>query len=155
MATDSVPASPAEFAAALERAASFVLRLAPPGELSLTAAGTLATLSRLGPYRLSVLATAERVSQPSMTALVARLERRGLVSRHPEPEDRRVVNVAITDEGRQVLAERRQARAAVLAELLDRLPSSERNALLAATGGLSNLTEQGNPSTQHAGAIQG
>jgi DNA-binding MarR family transcriptional regulator len=146
------PATPAEFAAALERAASFVLRLSPSNDLSLTAAGTLAALSRVGPYRLSELATAERVSQPSMTALVARLERRGLVSRHPEPGDGRVVNVTITDAGRRVLAERRLARAAVLAEMLERLPASQRDALLAATRGLSSLTEQRETSPHNAGA---
>jgi DNA-binding MarR family transcriptional regulator len=156
VATDTTPdrpATPGEFAAALERAASFVLRLSPPGELSLTAAGTLAILSRLGPYRISELATAERVSQPSMTALAARLERRGLISRYPEPGDGRVVNVAITDAGRQVLAQRREARAAVLTEMLDRLPTSERTTLLAATGGLLRLTEQRETSTHSAGGL--
>jgi DNA-binding MarR family transcriptional regulator len=152
MTIDRAPATPGEFAAALERAASFVLRLSPSNDLSLTAAGTLAALNRVDGYRLSELATAERVSQPSMTALIARLERRGLVSRHPEPDDGRVVNVAITDAGRRVLAERRQARAAVLAEMLDRLPTSQRDALLAATRGLSSLTEQHPSSTQSAGA---
>jgi DNA-binding MarR family transcriptional regulator len=145
MSTDPTPApraTPGEFAAALERAAAFVFRLSPAGDLSLTSAGTLATLNRVGPYRLSELAAAERVSQPSMTALIARLERRGLVSRYPDPGDGRVVNVAITDAGRHVLTERSQARATLLAGVLDRLPEPERDALLAATAGLARLTEQ-------------
>jgi DNA-binding MarR family transcriptional regulator len=145
MSTDPAPASratPGEFAAALEGAAAFVLRLSTSSDLSLTSAGTLATLSRVGPYRLSELAAAERVSQPAMTALVARLERRGLVCRYSDPGDGRVVNVAITDAGRDVLAERSQARATLLAGVLDRLPEPERDALLAATAGLARLTEQ-------------
>ena len=49
----------------------------PRTDLSLTAAATLATLQRSGPARLTELAVAEGVSQPSMTALIARLGRAG------------------------------------------------------------------------------
>jgi DNA-binding MarR family transcriptional regulator len=55
------------------------------GGLSLTAAATLARLQRNGPARLTELAAAEGVSQPSMTALIARLADRGLVHRAADP----------------------------------------------------------------------
>ena len=54
-------------------------RLAVPGELSSTAAFTLARLSRDGPCRLTELAAHEKVSQPAMTQLVSRLEGQGSI----------------------------------------------------------------------------
>ena len=50
-------------------------------DMSLTSLGTLATLDRAGPQRITDLARAEGVAQPSMTVLVGTLERDGLVVR--------------------------------------------------------------------------
>src|ERR1035438_8795509 len=85
-----------ELAGALERLVSMWRRLAVPGELSSTAAFTLARLSRDGPCRLTELAAHEKVSQPAMTQLVSRLEGQGLAERCSEPGDARVVKVAVT-----------------------------------------------------------
>lgn len=41
----------------------------------------------------------------NVTGLVDRLEKRDLVARHGSPEDRRVWQVALTDEGRKMLGE--------------------------------------------------
>jgi DNA-binding MarR family transcriptional regulator len=92
-------------------------RLAVPGELSSTAAFTLARLSRDGPCRLTELAAHENVSQPAMTQLVSRLEGQGLAERCSEPGDARVVNVAVTAQGEELIARRRAARAARFAEV--------------------------------------
>src|SRR3984885_7552355 len=83
----------AELAAALERLLSMWRRLAVPGELSSTAAFTLARLSRDGPCRLTELAAHEKGSQPALTQLVSRLESQGLAERCSDPGDARVVNV--------------------------------------------------------------
>src|SRR5438309_7077595 len=82
--------------------------------LSLTAAGTLARLQREGPARLTELAAAENITQPSMTALVARLSAQGLVSREADPTDGRAVVLRLTDAGADLLAQRRIARTARL-----------------------------------------
>ena len=74
----------------------------------------------------------EGVAQPSMTQLVQRLERQGLVRRDRDPDDKRVVWVAITDAGRELLAARRRSRAAEMAELLATLPADDEAALAAA-----------------------
>jgi MarR family len=50
-------------------------------DMSLTSLGTLATLEWAGPQRITDLARAEGVAQPSMTVLVGTLERDGLVVR--------------------------------------------------------------------------
>ncbi|MEW2160679.1 MarR family transcriptional regulator [Streptomyces sp. NPDC007189] len=100
--------------------------------MSFTAASTLARLEREGPVRLTVLAVAEGVTQPSMTQLVQRLERQGLARRISDEGDGRVTLVAITDAGRAVLSTRRQARDARLADLVATLPDDDQRALDAA-----------------------
>ena len=98
-------------------------------DLSLTAVAVLGSLDRRGPQRITTMAAAEGVSQPSMTQLVQRLEQRGLVSRTSDPSDGRVALVSLTDEGRAVLAARRQRNARRIADLLADLPESEVRAL--------------------------
>jgi DNA-binding MarR family transcriptional regulator len=114
------------------------------GELSRTAASVLATLRDAGPQRITVLAEGEAVAQPSMTTLVSRLERNGLVERAADPADARAVLVCITDRGRERLDARRRARTARLEERLRALSPDERAALSAALPVLGKLTERSN-----------
>ena len=104
--------------------------------------GSLLTLRRLdeeGPLRITDLAAAERVAQPTMTGIVRRLEQDGLVRRTADPDDARAVRVALTDAGRDELAAVRSARAAVLQARLDRLDDDARAALAAALDPLDEL----------------
>lgn len=129
-----------ELASALERLVRLFRQLTTAGDLSLTAAATLATLERTGPRRLTELAVQEGVTQPAMTQLVARLHDAGLVERAAEPADRRVVRVGISDAGRAALAVRRATRADRLAALLATLDPGERAALEAAVPAIDALT---------------
>ena len=90
---------------------TYLLRQAvlPPG-MSRAQGRVLGTLRDSGPQRITVLADLERVTQPTMSGLVAGLERRGCVERCADGADRRVVLVRLTEEGRKVLA--RYTRAA-------------------------------------------
>ncbi len=101
-------------------------------DLSLTAVAVLGSLDRSGPQRITTMATAEGVSQPSMTQLVQRLEQRGLVMRTSDPSDGRVALVSLTSEGTAVLAWRRQRNARRIADLLADLPESDVRALASA-----------------------
>jgi DNA-binding MarR family transcriptional regulator len=125
----------------LLRVTRLVLHLAPAGELSLTAAGVLARISREGPQRLTELAVSEGVSQPGMTQLVGRMERDGLVRRTASAADRRGVLVAVTDAGRALVDRRRAERAAALHELLGRLDRPDQEAIRHALPALSRLVE--------------
>jgi DNA-binding MarR family transcriptional regulator len=60
-----------------------------------------------------------------MTRLVDGLERDGLVTREPDPADRRAVRVRATKDGRRVLIEGRGRRVAALAAGLRRLPDRD------------------------------
>jgi DNA-binding MarR family transcriptional regulator len=73
---------------------------------------------------------AERLhAEPSnVTAIIDRLESRGLVERSPDPGDRRVKLVAATTVGRTVAADLR-ARMPFAAAPLDRLTTEQRESL--------------------------
>ena len=126
-------------AAALERLIKLIRSLSPPGDISLTAAATLARLTSDGPMRLTELAAAEHVTQPAMTQLVSRLERGGLAERRGNPDDRRLVMVHVTAAGRKLIAERRAARAERLSALLAQLTPDERTAIAAAVPAINRL----------------
>lgn len=101
-------------------------------DLSLTAAAALSSLDRNGAQRITTMAAAEGVSQPSMTQLMQRLEQRGLVARTSDPSDGRVALVSLTGEGRAVLAARRERNARRVAALLADLPEDELRSLASA-----------------------
>jgi DNA-binding MarR family transcriptional regulator len=88
-------------------------------ELSRTEVGLLSTLEG-GPRRITELAATEALAQPSVSKLVDRLEMRALVTRQRDPEDGRVVMVAICDEGEQRLsAARHEVRSALRTSLVE------------------------------------
>jgi len=108
--------------------------------LSLTAAGTLIRLQREGPKRLTELAAAEGVTQPSMTSLVARLSAQGLVRRDDDPSDGRAVVLSLTPAGTDLLAQRRARRTARLAPYLDDLSPDDLRSIAAALPAITRLT---------------
>ena len=67
----------------------------------------LAGLSEMpgGSLRMSVLAALADGSLPRLSQVVARLERRGLVRRTPDPDDGRYTLATLTDVGRAVVTE--------------------------------------------------
>jgi len=127
-----------EVAAGLERLFALLRWVSPPG-LSFTAGATLGTLERRGPCRLTALAAIEGVTQPAMTQLVARLADSGLVARCADPDDGRVVQVQLTEEGRDLLARRRAVRAQRLSVLMARLSPADQDALAAALPAITAL----------------
>lgn len=82
-----------------------------------------------GPLRISDLARAEQVRIPTMTPIVAALERAGLVVREDDPADARVSLVRATARGARLMAEGRGRRVAALAADLSTLTEAERRTL--------------------------
>ncbi len=109
--------------------------------LSRTAAATLTRLAGSGPARLTELALAEAVSQPSMSALAARLVDQGLVDRGSDPQDARVVLLSLTPAGKDVVAQRRAARAERLAAALSGLTEDDVTRIAAAVPALNRLAD--------------
>jgi DNA-binding MarR family transcriptional regulator len=130
-----------DLGAALERVAALLRSLNTVNVMSRSASSTLATLERSGPARLTALATREGVTQPAMTQLISRLQDAGLVRREADPDDGRVVQVSITDDGRAVLAARRAERTQLLGVLLTRISPEHRVALAVALPALEALAQ--------------
>jgi DNA-binding MarR family transcriptional regulator len=78
-----------------------------------------------GPIPIGRLADAEQVSAPTMTRLLAGMEREGLVKRRRDPHDGRVVWIHATPRGSRILREGRRRRVAALARELGRLAPAE------------------------------
>ncbi len=110
-------------------------------ELSRTEAGLLKTLLE-GPRRVSELAETEALAQPTVTQVVERLERRGLVAKARSPEDRRVVLVSVSAAGRAQLAATQRHYRAQLRAALDTLSDAELAELAGATRALERLIEE-------------
>lgn len=101
----------------------------PVGELTQNQISVLTSLDLAGALTPRELADAERVSPPTMTKVLAKLEERGLVQRSPHPTDGRQVILSATDAGRTVIAEQRRAKDQWLTRVLAGLPADEREAL--------------------------
>jgi DNA-binding MarR family transcriptional regulator len=102
-------------------------------ELTLSQYRTLGSLSG-GDERASTLARRLAMPKPTLTALVDGLVDRGYVTRERSPEDRRVVRLSITAEGRAARARADRHLGRLFADLLERCPDPD--AVLAALDGL-------------------
>jgi DNA-binding MarR family transcriptional regulator len=91
----------------------------------------LARLDREGAASVSDLAAAERMRPQSMAQTVGDLERAGLVSRRPDPADRRRLFVELTAAGRKLLHATRARREGWLTDALERELDPADRALLA------------------------
>ncbi|MEV6673929.1 MarR family transcriptional regulator [Streptomyces sp. NPDC051162] len=111
-------------------------------DLTFSQLSALARTEEHGPLRLGALAAREAVAAPSMTRTLAALTRRGLVAKEPDPKDRRSHLVAVTPEGRALLATLRRERSEMLAERIARLTDEQRETLRSAVGVLELLLDR-------------
>jgi DNA-binding MarR family transcriptional regulator len=112
-----------------------------PRDISLTSLATMSTLDRTGSRRITELAALEGVTQPSMTTLIASLEKQGLVDRSGDPNDKRVSLVTLTEAGREYMTRRRQVGIDSFAALISKLPPDEAAALSAAIPAMTRLRD--------------
>ncbi len=137
--TATAPALASRLRLSATRLARTLRREAGTG-LSPSQLSALATIDAHGPITLGALAAHERVAPPSITKVVGKLETARLVSRQPDPVDRRVARVALTEDGTNLLRESRRRKDAWLAARLADLPSDDRARLAAALDVLEALT---------------
>jgi DNA-binding MarR family transcriptional regulator len=97
--------------------------------LSLTQLSALAMLYKCGELTPGALAGRENVQPPSMTRVIAGLERAGYVRRKPHPTDGRQALVELTGLGEQYVSEDIMAREAWLGVQLAELNDEERDVL--------------------------
>jgi DNA-binding MarR family transcriptional regulator len=139
-----MPASTAPLAHELRETLGRIVRRlrAEPGP-STRHMTVLSRLDRHGPSSTSDLAAAERMRPQSMAQTVRDLEETGLVSRRPDPSDRRRAIVELTDAGRDELRATRARRESWLAQALEReLDAHDRELLRQALALLRRLTDE-------------
>jgi DNA-binding MarR family transcriptional regulator len=92
-----------------------------------------------------VLARLLELDKSSVTGLVDRAERRGLVERVPSPADRRAVLVRLADEGRSLVSEVSARFEADVSTMLQCLPVPDRDAMSGLVSRLlvAHATKQG------------
>ncbi|TSD94281.1 MarR family transcriptional regulator [Skermania sp. ID1734] len=117
---------------AIARIARSIRRSGDTGALTPATAAALATLTRIGPARMSDLAAAERVSLPTMSRIIAALERTEFITRSEDPDDRRASLLAATPAGIELISGLTSARIQRFAAALNRLSDADRRALTSA-----------------------
>ena len=95
--------------------------------------------------RLRELAALERISAPSLSGHVDRLERAGLIDRVRSRDDRRRVGLELTAEGARLLRRVRARRTSWLAERLQALEPDEVEAIERAIEPLHRLLAEDEP----------
>lgn len=89
------------------------------------------------------LADALSVALSTATQIAERIEKRGLVRReHSDPDDRRVVRLALTETGRGLMAERRRLRHERLDQAMAQLTDEQAGALVLALTPLAAAARQ-------------
>jgi DNA-binding MarR family transcriptional regulator len=129
----------AGLAAALMRLSRFVLNLFAEvsRELELTPQQSQLLWRLLGgPVGMAELGRALHLGKSSVTGLVDRVERRGLVERVTDPRDRRAFQVRLTWDGARLATDSHRELTARLEKLTDELSPADRERLVAVIGDL-------------------
>lgn len=114
-----------------------------PLGLSMATVNVLSVLLRAG-HSLSPCEIGEEllVTRGTVTGLIDSLERRSLVRRQAHPEDRRMLLIELTDEGRSVMERLMPEQCQMITELLACLSDTERDAFVHALGKIEDHLAQ-------------
>jgi DNA-binding MarR family transcriptional regulator len=85
----------------------------------------LKLVKKKGPISMSAIAQTLYYSKQNLTHIVDHLVKEGFVERMPNPSDRRVVNIVITDQGRKFMAENMEVLKNRLVENLSHLSEED------------------------------
>ncbi len=112
----------------------------PAGDLPVAQLRTCSYLLSVGTSSTSDLADELGVSVSAATQITDRLEKCGFVERTSDRTDRRVKLLALTEQGKDLMVERRNRRLARVAEILETIPAEKRDVILAAVHTLLDAT---------------
>lgn len=101
-------------------------------EITLVQHRALVVLASRGPQRVADLAELLEVNSSNATRNCDRLQRRGLVSRDRDPDDRRAVRVSLTPAGEHLVQQITAARKVEISSILSGMPKYARGPLLTA-----------------------
>jgi DNA-binding MarR family transcriptional regulator len=136
------------FADVLPRFKRWVEHLLPSGGPSAVRIRLLGTVHCEGPQKMSGLATELAITARRVTALVDALEHEGLVARAPDPRDRRVTWITLTESGRSMVDNLYEAHREAVAALFDELAPDQKAALLEAMRELRTRLSRTDPAAR-------
>lgn len=99
----------------------------------------LGQLMKSGPLSMSEIGRRLYISKPSMTTLADTLIENGWAERHNDPEDRRVINLAITPEGKKHLRQAFEIYKSDVSALLSSLGDEDLQVLSASLEDLQRI----------------
>ena len=97
--------------------------------LTISQFGVLEAIYHLGPMHQNKLADKILKSTGNMTMVIDNLQKRGLVSRDRDPDDRRCILVSLTAEGQTLIADYFPNHVALVVEAFESLSESERKTM--------------------------
>jgi DNA-binding MarR family transcriptional regulator len=103
----------------------------------------LHAISRLQPVTASVLSRDIHLGQPTVTGIVTRLERRGLIERNRGERDRRSVDITLTEDGERVLRDAPSLLQDQFLHKLGGLKEWERTQILATLQRIADMMDAG------------
>ena len=92
---------------------------------------TLLAMPDAGSVTMNELSVTMKLATSTMTRMADQLIQKGLVERQADPGDRRVVRVSLTENGRRVKVQLKDALQDLYAQVLAAIPEGEQNTVLA------------------------
>lgn len=114
----------------------------------------LSEVARQGEAPIGALAKATFLGPPTVTGIVDRLERQGLVSRVRTQADRRRVLISLTTAGKRVLARDPSPLHAGFREQLLELPKAEQRQICDALERVASMMEEAATGARHSSTAQ-
>lgn len=110
--------------------------------ITLPQARVLFLLAETGDQPVGDLAGLLEVAPPTMTGITDRLVRQGLIERHEDRYDRRVVRLSLTEDGRRLTTEIGDASKAYLRDAFERLDEDRLQAVIESLEALAEANAQ-------------
>jgi DNA-binding MarR family transcriptional regulator len=117
------------------------LRLLSTNDVTSSQISALARIKQLGPLRLGALAEAEGTTPVTMCKVTNSLEERKLITRVPDPLDRRASLVQVSRQGETLLSDLRARSTDALRGALVELSAAERECVTSAIPVLERLSD--------------
>ena len=101
-------------------------------ELGVTASQgyILLALSETGSVTMNDLSVRMRLANSTMTRMVDQLFQKRMITREPDPEDRRIVRVRLTEQGQSVKIRLKKAMQDLFYQILEDIPEGEREQII-------------------------
>jgi DNA-binding MarR family transcriptional regulator len=143
MASDELPEElPARTRRAVGRLSRSLRQTRAGAELSPSQYEVLVTIVGQGPLRLAELAAREGINPTMLSRIAGKLEATDLVDRVADTGDGRVIHLAASEKGRELVRKVRGERTDALSIALEGMTETERETLSAALPVLESLTER-------------